>query len=348
MPDPRFTATKDGEERMRLRIVLTMDCEPTTASTHGSATGPSDWAFGERAVTGYASIARSYGWPVSYFVHPETAQAQPDLFLDQERGGAHLGLHVHPWKYSMSRHAGTRYLEHSGGLSDDEQRALLDETSAIWAEAFGRRPDHFRPGTFSANDATFRILAERGFVGGSCSLPGRQMPEMRANWTGADPDPHRAHPVFRQLAGSLDLAEMPVSVDFSRSLQGKVGGRFHPDLRPDIDWRRAFGLSYADIATAIVAQVLERRPAVPVLNLLTHNQFDYADPGDAACMRLREALDAVVAACEACGVEPVGATVGDVTAAVRSREAPAQPFVCEGNMYGREGPVGTLGAPRPA
>jgi hypothetical protein len=141
---------------------------------------------------------------------------------------------------------------------------------------------------------------------------------------------------------------MPVSVDFSRSLPAKVGGRFHPDLRPDIDWQRGFGLSYADIATAIVAQIVARRPAVPVLNLLTHNQFDYADPADPARVRLHESLDAIVAACEACGVEPVGATVGEVTAAVRAGEAPAQPFVCEGNMYGRQGPVGTLDVPRPA
>lgn len=333
---------------MRLMIVLTMDCEPITSLTHGSATGPASWTFGERAVTGYASIARSYGWPVSFFVHPETAEAQPDLFLDLERDGAHLGLHVHPWKYSMSRHAGSRYLEHFGGLSDADQRALLAETSGIWATAFGRHPDHFRPGTFSANDATFRILSERGFIGCSCSLPGRQMPEMRANWTGSDPDPHRAHADFRQIAGALDLAEMPLSVDFSRSLQGKVGGSFHPDLRPDIDWQRSFGLSYQQIATAIVGQILERRPAVPVLNLLTHNQFDYADPGDPAGIRLRDCLDAIVSACDANGAEPIGATVGDVTAAVRSQDVPSHPFVCEGNMYARQGPVGTLGVPRPA
>ena len=331
---------------MKLRIVMTMDCEPTTALTDGSATGPSDWAFGERAVRGYAAIARAYDWPVSFFVHPETAEAQPDLFLGLEREGAHLGLHVHPWKYAMSRHAGRRYLEHWGGLPDDEQRALLDEAGAIWATAFGRRPDHFRPGTFSANDSTFRILSEAGFVGGSCSLPGRQMPEMRANWTGTEPDPHRAHPVFRQMAGRLDFAEMPVSVDFSRSLQGKVGGRFHPDLRPDIDWQAKFDLGYREIADAIVAQIVERRPAVPVLNLLTHNQFDYTDPSDAACLRLRQSLDAVVAACEAHGVEPTGATVGDVTAAVRALPVPESPFVCEGNMYGKDGAVGTLGMAR--
>ncbi len=333
---------------MDLRIVLTMDCEPVTTLTHGSATGPATWAFGERAVAGYAAIGREYGWPVSFFVHPETAEAQPGLFLGLERDGAHLGLHVHPWKYAMSRHAGGRYLEHWGGLSDDDQRSLLIETGDLWAGAFGRRADHFRPGTFSANDATFRILSELGFVGCSCSLPGRQMPEMRANWTGTEPDPHRAHPTFRQIAGPLDLAEMPLTVDFSRSLQGRIGGRFFPDLRPDIDWQDKFGLAYRDIATAIVDQIIERKPAVPVLNLITHNQFDFADADDPACRRLRDAIEAVVAAARARGVRLVPATVGDVTAAVRALPATGLPFVCEGNMYGKEGAVGTLGAAGPA
>ena len=33
-----------------IRIVVTMDCEPTTATCDVSASGPGDWALGERAV----------------------------------------------------------------------------------------------------------------------------------------------------------------------------------------------------------------------------------------------------------------------------------------------------------
>ena len=332
----------------QLMVVATMDCEPVTTLTHGSATGPGTWRLGESAVRGYADIARSYGWPVTFFVHPETAEEQPEVFTDLAGNGAFLGLHVHPWKYAMSRHGGRRYLEHYGGLSDLEQKELIAETSAIWAEAFGRRPDHFRPGTFSANDSVFRLLAEAGFAGGSCSLPGRAMPEMRANWTGAEPDPHRAHTCFRQLSGSLDFSEMPVSVDFSRSLKGRIGGTFHPDLRPDTDWQGQYDLSYDSIAAAIVAQIIERQPAVPVINLLTHNMFDYSDPADPACVRLRQAFDAIAAACHANGVEAIGATVAHVTKAVRGLPVRAEPFVCEGNMYGKGAAVGTLAGPAPA
>lgn len=325
-----------------LRIVVTMDCEPTTALTDASATGPATWAFGERAVSGYAEIARSYGLPVTFFVHPETAAAQAAMFAALRDDGACLGLHVHPWKYALSTHAGRRYLEHMGGLPEDEQRALVAETAQAWSRAFGERPLHFRPGTFSANDATYRVLADAGFSGCSCALPGRQMPEMRANWTGVDPDPHRANATFRQVAGTLALAEMPLSVDFSRTLRGRLGGTFHPDLRPDIDWSAQYGLGYDDIADAIVAQVLARAPLVPVVNLLTHNQFDYRDPADPARQRLLRALDALMKACEARGAKPVGATMADVTAAVLALPPRDEAFVCEGNVYGRSGGVGTL------
>lgn len=37
---------------LEVGVLLTMDVEPTTATTHSSATGPADWDFGELAVRG--------------------------------------------------------------------------------------------------------------------------------------------------------------------------------------------------------------------------------------------------------------------------------------------------------
>jgi peptidoglycan/xylan/chitin deacetylase (PgdA/CDA1 family) len=325
-----------------LNILVTMDCEPTTTHTHASATGPTSWASGEQAVLGYAEIARSYGFPVSYFVHPETIAAQADLFKEMARQGASVGLHMHPWKYAMARSGSDRFLEHFGGLDEETQRALLEEAMQTWAEAMGRQPESFRPGSFSANDATFRVLSDLGFRTCSCSLPGRQMPEMRANWTGTVLDPHRAHPSFRQIAGNLDLAEIPLTVDTSRLLAGKIGGAFHPDLRPDIDWSTLYGLEYDQIAESMVEQIVARAPAVSGLQLITHNHYDFSDPSDAACIRLRRALDAVVRACERASIQPVGATISSVGEAVLALPVTDLPFVCEGNLYGQRGEVGTL------
>jgi len=37
----------------KISIVMTMDCEPTITTSDASATGPRDWAHGERAARGY-------------------------------------------------------------------------------------------------------------------------------------------------------------------------------------------------------------------------------------------------------------------------------------------------------
>ena len=121
-----------------IKVVLTMDCEPTLATSHPRATGPVDWHAGENAVLGYVSIAAQYGLPVTLFVHPEAAVAQSALFQELETRGACLGLHMHPWKYALWRHQGRKYLAHYGGLSAIEQRDILEESSAVWADAILR------------------------------------------------------------------------------------------------------------------------------------------------------------------------------------------------------------------
>ena len=239
----------------KINVVLTMDCEPTTATTHPTATEPTNWSAGEDAVLGYVEIAAQYRLPVTFFVHPEAAVAQAAMFRELERNGACLGLHMHPWKYSLWRHQGQKYFAHYGGLTAAEQHEFLAESSAIWADAIGHHPEYFRPGTFSANDTIFGVLAAQGFRGGSCTAPGRVIPEMQAIWVGGQPDPHRAHAAFRQARGNLNFVEMPLSADFSHPLDGPAGRSMYPDFRPDVDWPGQYQVSYGTIATSIVAQV---------------------------------------------------------------------------------------------
>lgn len=327
----------------QIKVVLTMDCEPTTQTSHPSATGPGDWDAGERAVSGYFDIAGEYGFPVTYFIHPEAAQAQAGMFDDLEARGACLGLHMHPWKYSLWRYGGRRFLSHYGGLSESEQLTLLSEALALWHDAIGHRPDYFRPGTFSANDAIFRVLNELGFRGGSCTAPGRVLPEMQAIWTGAEPDPHRADAHFRQAVGKLDFVNMPLSADVSRLLAGPAGRQTYADFRPDVDWPGQYGVNYRTIATNIVAQIKERSPAVPVLNAITHNQYEYRNPGDAVCQRLRVMLDELHAACEAAGIKPIGATLADITDDVLASPVVQEEFICEGAVFDTKAKRASLG-----
>jgi hypothetical protein len=316
-----------------IHVVLTMDCEPTTATSHPAATGPATWDAGEDAIRGYVEIAAQYGLPVTLFVHPEAAVAQSAMLRELEGNGACLGLHLHPWKYSLWRHDGRKYLAHYGGLTAVEQDALLGEAAAIWAQCIGHQPLYFRPGTFSANDAIFQVLAARGFRGGSCTAPGRLIPEMQAIWTGGQSDPHRANAIFRQSLGALDFANMPLSADYSRLLAGPAGRSMYADLRPDVDWPGQYDVSYRTIATNIVKQVGERAPQVPVLNTITHNHYAYRNAADMVYRRLRVMLDEMLAACHAAGLRTVGSTLEDVADEVLALPPVREAFVCEGAIF---------------
>ena len=316
-----------------IKVVLTMDCEPTTATSHPAATGPVTWAAGEDAVLGYVGIAAEHGLPVTLFIHPEAAVAQAAMFRDLEGSGACLGLHLHPWKYSLWRHGGRKFMAHYGGLSAAEQKELLAESAAIWAEAIGHQPRYFRPGTFSANDAIFQVLESEGFRGGSCTAPGRLIAEMQAIWTGSQPDPHRANAVFRQALGALDFGNMPLSADFSKPLAGPAGRSMFADFRPDVDWPGQYDVSYRTIATNIIAQVRHRAPRVPVLNAITHNHYPYCNPADPVYRRLRVMLDEMLAGCDRAGLCVVGATLKDVADAVLALPPVQEPFICEGAIF---------------
>jgi len=107
----------------------------------------------------------------------------------------------------------------------------------------------------------------------------------------------------------------------------------YADFRPDVDWPGQYGVSYRSIASNIVAQVRERRPAVPVLCTITHNHYAYRDKADPVCGRLRVMLDAMMAACQAAGVKAVGSTLREVADDVLASPPVQQPFVCEGAIF---------------
>lgn len=285
-----------------LLVVVTMDCERPNDSGMAGVTGPPDWALSARYIEHYASVSRAHGCPVSFFCHPEVAQAHAALLLALERQGANVdGLHLHPWKYAAG---GVR--AHLGHMSEAAQRAVLTQAVAEWSQAMGRPPRYFRPGTFSASDATFRIAAELGFVGGSLSVPGRIFPDLGAVWAGCPADPHLAHPDFRIQPGTMPFANMPLTVDMGETRRRGVR-QWHPDLRPD--------QPYADLPGQIertVAQIFARQPAIPVFNIVTHNENDFGDPGNPVRRNLEAILVAVCESCARAGIACEGATIADI------------------------------------
>lgn len=282
-------------------LVVTMDCERARTETRDDASGPPDYASSARWIEAYDRLNRDRGLPVSYFVHPEAAVAHPSLFRDLAQDGACLGLHLHPWKFGDGR-----WKAHFGGMTAAEQREILIAASGIHESALRQKPLYFRPGTFSANDMTYTVLAELGFRGGSISAPERFYRELCAIWIGAPADPHRGHAAFRQLAGTLPFADMPLTVDLSEILE-KNGRRFCRDLRPD--YQEA---DYEAIAGNIVGQIAARAPKVPVINIVTHNDNDYSNLDERVPHNFVRALDAVFKACDRRSIRVKGATMATV------------------------------------
>ena len=293
-----------------------MDCEPvrSAAGATQATSGPITYEESAAFIRAYTRRALAAGFPPSFFIHPETAEAHPEVFTELEKEGACLGLHIHPYKIRN-----TRFRNHFGALSELEQVSLISEASAVWTQALGRRPLYFRPGTFSANDATFRVLASLGFRGGSLSCPGRMYPDLYAVWSGTPPDPHYGNRSFRLMEGDVDFVNLPLSVDFSQ-LATANGRSFYRDLRPDY-----LKADYPEIARNIIAQIKERNPAVPILMVVTHNDNDFTNPEDRVSRNYTTVLEAIRTACAQAGVEAVGATVESVCEAVRQaipREKP--------------------------
>jgi peptidoglycan/xylan/chitin deacetylase (PgdA/CDA1 family) len=286
----------------KLYVVITMDCERPATETHASASGPPDYATSAVWTRAYTALAAKYDWPVTFFIHPEAALNQTQLFLDLEREGHCLALHLHPWRFGK-----VRFPAECGGLSEDQLREAMSEASALWAHAFGKRPLYFRPGAMSANDSMYPVLAELGFRGVGVSMPGRFYPQTYSNWWGAEPDPHRANRLFRQVSGDLDLANMPSSVDFSSVIR-KNGCWYHWDLRPDFP-----EANYEQIARNIVQQIAARKPAIPCINQVTHNDHDYTDPNERNRKHYERTLAAIATAAKEFGYEAVGATLADIT-----------------------------------
>ncbi len=62
----------------------------------------------------------------------------------------------------------------------------------------------------------------------------------------------------------------------------------------------------------IVAQLRERDPAIPCINMLTHNDYNFADPESRVGRNYRDVLAAIKAACDEANIKTVGATLGEI------------------------------------
>lgn len=238
-----------------------MDCE--RIKKFSPPGGPETWRVSERAIEGFSEILLDKNLLATFFIVPQTAHQHRGLFLDLEKKGFELGMHLHPQSFD-----GLRYKDYLGGYSLEKQIEILREAASVWREALGKTPKSFRPGNFSANDSTFRSLYAVGFRQGSVSAPEREIPEYKAVWRGLYPYAHHVHPNFRLIPGNLDFYEVPVTEDWDkRTWQGKSA----MELRIEMG-------NIEDHFSTINKRILDmREKKIPVKTLVavTHNFFDY-------------------------------------------------------------------------
>jgi hypothetical protein len=287
-------------------ILFTMDVEPA-AQADGRTSGPASTEEGGRRVREYAEALAAFGYAPTFFVHPELGETQAELFLELQREGAGLGLHVHTAKF-----AGSPRRCELGGLTRKEQVATLSAGIDMFEGSFGFRPRIFRPGCFSANDCTYGVLDELGFTGGSVSIPGRVWTDRYCVWAGAEPHPHYANDRFRQLPGELPFVDIPLSVDRIGGLRThELGFEHYVDLRPGGVYRETedSGRDHAVILRHIARQLAHEEPILNTVVIDVHNDRDFIDPETTSARQLRTMLNGLEPILNECGLRPVSATL---------------------------------------
>ena len=300
-----------------VNVILTMDCEPalfecSPLAIKLSGTGPATYEEGESSMRAYVEAADREGYPVTLFAHPEVAVAQTALLLELQQAGACLGMHFHPYKFDP-----VRYPRDLGAFTAEQQSEMISGATKVWSDALGQHPRFFRGGVYSANDATFRVLVDLGFDGGSLSVPGRVLPRAMAIWAGAELYPHRVNLSFRHIKGDSDFIEVPMSSDTSRPMDsgelGEIG----------FEWPYVASQKYGH--AAIVRNVIERGikdgATFPTYVTNTHQDQDYADPDHPASVNLRTIFATLRETALKFGIGLSGRTIADMCDLVRSNDS---------------------------
>ncbi len=252
-----------------LFICFTMDVERIRSQSPGG--GPPSWDVSERALRSYTQSLNERGYPVTYFIVPEAAEHHAELFRDFQRQKNECGMHFHieSWRENYQNPKAFKTL---GGYEGPQQQEMLAAARDQVHNAIGMNPVAFRGGYFSANNETYKVLADLGFTCGSTSLPGRNWPKKYARWVGKRRDVHAVDAKSRLRAGNLPFVDVPLSVRLW------LFGHLHP--HGDTRFERARNIH--EMQTAVKQSLAwQRTHKSPVKHLcfFTHNLYFYDEEG---------------------------------------------------------------------
>ncbi|HOC02340.1 MAG TPA: polysaccharide deacetylase family protein [bacterium] len=264
----------------KIYFALGVDCE----STQPAVNNPS---LGEKAIRGIAEVINKNNGRCTFFVIPGDIKQHKHIYTEIEKQGHEIGLHIHPEAQG--------YKQYCGIYGPEEQEKIISEASDIFSQAFCRKPTAFSMGYTSTNDYTYPVLVKLGFTHGTCSIPGRILPECAAIWAGAPLFIHYAHPYNRCLEGNLDFVEIPITVDWESRIWS---GKNPQDLRVELVDTKSH--SYT-IEKSIKRQI-EEQIQVKVIRPLTHNTFEFDDPGNFRRQTLEGIISSFNNICDKLGI----------------------------------------------
>jgi len=280
---------------------LSTDCEATDPALN-------DAALGERATCGLRDVLEAEGWRGTFYVIATDLEAHPRLYNELREAGHEVGLHLHA--------AAQGYSPFLGIYGPDVQEEIIAEAADRFAQVMGTRPQALCMGYGSANDYTYSILVSNGFTHGTCSIPGRILPECASIWAGAPLFMHYTHPYHRCLVGDMDFVEVPATIDWESRMWG---GKHPQDLRVElVDAKNHF----YTIDKSARRQIAEDVP-VKLIHTVTHNIFEYGDPADFRRQTLEGIITHYKKIVTDLGYEVAGATVHEIVEMYRDR-APRQ------------------------
>ena len=276
---------------------LQVDCEATQKSI-------ADADLGERSIRGIGDVLGKAGLKATFVVIPTDIVVHAKVYQELEAEGHEVGLHVHPSEQG--------YEEFFGVYGFEDQVKILREGMDTFSRHFGRPPEAFTPGYFSANDHTFPALESLGFRHGTVSLPTRNLPQCACVWGSSPMDAHYPHRYNRSLVGDVDFVDLPPTVD----VDSRMWGGAHPqDLRIElVDAKNHWYTIQKNMK-----RQLDAGGAIPVkyIKALTHNIFDYSDAKDFRRETLLGVIDAAKQIFEQNDCEMVAGTAADIAAAYR-------------------------------
>lgn len=260
-------------------FAIKIDCE---ATQHAINNPP----LGERASRAFGEILLDNNAIGTFYVIPTDLEAHRAFYRQLEKEGHEVALHIHP--------ADLGYEEFLGIYGPEEQRQIMNEAADRFAQVMGWRPESICIGYASSNDHTFPAMAAEGFRQGMLSIPTRVLPECASVWAGGPLDIHYTNAYNRILPGSLDLVNIPLTIDPDSRMWG---GKHPQDLRIElVDAKN----QWYTIAKAVDRQIAEETP-VKYLAAGTHNIFDYSDERDFRRETLIEVIKHARAICDSKG-----------------------------------------------